>query len=441
MKYLLRSHIVFALAVLVYAQPENASASPPGWPQFLGPDRNAISGETGLARKWAATGPKEIWSIKVGPGFGGASVVGNDVYILDRVDIDREVLRCLDFRSGKETWNYEYATKKVKLPVSGSRSTPTVEGDFIYTLGRLGNVNCVNRRTHKVVWSQDLMKLFDLKDTARWGYSQSPLVVGNHVIVPSVSSESGNLVAFDKGTGRKAWQTGELGGSHYVSPRLYDIAGEKQVLIFGKTKGNRGRFTSVNPATGKTLWTYEGYSNNIMIPSPTNLGDDRLFVTGGYGAGSVMLRVNKSSGRYSVKELYRIDAEGSQIHPAIYFRGQLYANWNTNENLRKGKFQEGGLACIDPDTGKIRWRTGEKPNFDRGNLIFADGMIIILDGELGELALVDPSPGGYHELARAKVFSNLKSRRNMIWAPMALADGKLIVRSQDTLKCLNLRAN
>jgi outer membrane protein assembly factor BamB len=416
-----------------------ASADDVGWPQFQGPDRTGISTESGLLKKWPGAGPKEIWSLDVGEGFGGASIVGNDVYILDRPDPGTEALRCLDFRTGKEKWNHTYTTKQVKLPHAGSRSTPTIDGDHVYTFGRLGNLVCVNRKTRKAVWSHDILSEYKLNETARWGYSSSPLVVGEVVIVPALNGEVGHLLGYDKTTGKLRWQVDKTGGAHYVSPQVYDIAGVKQVLTYGRLDSEQGRYTSVDAQTGKVLWRWDGYFNKIMIPMPTNMGDGRLFVTGGYGCGTVMLQINRRGSKYSVKELYRIDAEGSQMHPAILHEGHLYINWNTNENLKGDKKKTGGLVCLDPDTGKILWRTGMKPNFERGNLIFADGMIIILDGELGELALVDPSPGGYNELARAKVFTNLRKKGNKIWAPMALTDGKLIVRSQKELKCIALR--
>jgi len=416
-----------------------AGADSPGWPGFLGPGRDGVSSETGLLRKWPAGGPRELWKLDVGEGFGGAAIAGDEVYILDRPDIDHEVLRCIDFKTGKQKWQHRYDTQKVKLPHAGSRSTPQVDGDYVYTYGRLANLTCVNRRTHQAVWSRDLMKDYGFESTSRWGFSASPLVVDDLVIVPVHDQEGGHLVGIDKRSGKTVWERRDVGGAHYVSPRLYLIHGVRQVLTFGKIGEDGGRFTSVDPRTGRELWRYDGYFNKIMIPMPTNMGDGRLFITGGYGCGSVMIRVDRQGDRYRVRELFRIDEEGSQLHQAILHNGHLYANWNTNENLKKGKRHLGGLACIDPEDGRILWRTGEEPSFERGPLLFADGMILILDGELGELALVDPSPGGYQELARAKVFTNLKRRGNKIWAAMALADGKLIVRSQNELKCLSLK--
>ena len=441
MKY--KSQVLSALTIagflagaLTSPSPSNAAASE--WPQFLGPDRNGVSSEKGLARKWPDNGLKELWSVDLGQGFGGAAIKDGKVFLLDRAQTSEEVVRCLDFKDGRELWNFSYATREVQLPFPGSRSTPTVDDGFVYTLGRVGNLNCVSRKTHKAVWSRDLMKEFGYETTSRWGYSQSPLVHGDHVIVCALDGSTGHLVAYDKRTGKKAWQTKDIHGAHYVSPTLFTIEGKEQVLMFGANKKNkRGLWTSVDPKSGRILWQWGGYFNNIMIPAPTQVDANRLFISGGYGAGSVMIKVSRKGSGYTIRELFRVEAEGSQIHPVLLHDGHLYANWNTNENLKKGKMDQGGLACLDLN-GAILWRTGEDPNFNRGNLMLVDGMIIILDGELGELALVDPTPSGYRELGRATVFRDLKKRNNLIWGPMALSGGKLVVRSQKQLKCLDV---
>ncbi|MDA7915808.1 PQQ-like beta-propeller repeat protein, partial [Verrucomicrobia bacterium] len=401
------------------------------WPQFLGPDRNAVSQEKGLATSWPKSGPKELWAHKLGQGFGGAAVRDGKVYLLDRADSATEVFRVLDLKNGKELWSYSYKPQLVKLPFPGSRSTPTLDGNFAYIVGRVGDITCINLKTQKAAWHHNMREKYDIEATARWGYSQSPLVYKNLVIAAVLDDSDGYLIGFDKKTGKEVWKTGNVDGANYVSPRLYTIHGVEQILMYGRGDKSRkeGRWFSVNPTTGKQLWSYDGYFNSIMIPSPTDIGDGRLFISGGYGAGTVMIQVSHRGGKWTTKELFWIEGEGTQIHQPILHDGYLYANWNTNENLKKGKKHLGGLACISLQ-GKVVWRTGEDPSFDRGNVIMAGGKLFVLDGELGELVMVDPSAKGYKELARAKVFSDLKPKKNLIWAPMALANGKLIVRSQ-----------
>ena len=157
-----------------------------------------------------------------------------------------------------------------------------------------------------------------------------------------------------------------------------------------------------------------------------------IFITGGYGAGSKMIEVGKKGGEYAFAEKFKLD-RGAQLHPAIFYKGYLYANVNENGTLKRDKRKTAGLACINPSTGKIVWRSGDNPNFERGNLIMVGGKILIMDGEKGNLHLVNPSPKGYNELAKAKV---LQGRGKKIWAPMAFSNGYLVVRDQGELKCL-----
>jgi outer membrane protein assembly factor BamB len=179
---------------------------------------------------------------------------------------------------------------------------------------------------------------------------------------------------------------------------------------------------------GKQLWSYAGWQCPIPIPFPTLLPDDRLFITGGYDAGSAMIQVKQVDGKFEVKELFKTMVCGSQIHQPILFKDYLYINSNTNE-------REDGLMCLAFD-GQVKWKTDGTPNpkFDKGNLLMVDNLIVMLDGKKGTLHLIDPSPEGYKELAQAKLFDGKE-----IWAPMAISNGKLLCRNQVEMKCLDLK--
>ncbi|MCH9023188.1 MAG: hypothetical protein IID32_10555 [Planctomycetes bacterium] len=193
----------------------------------------------------------------------------------------------------------------------------------------------------------------------------------------------------------------------------------------------RDQVVFVDPVTGKIIWKYEGYTCRIPIPFPTSLGDGRIFITGGYGAGSVMIRVSKNGDTFEIEELFRLKDHGSQIHPTLYYDGHLYANFNTNENMRAKK--PDGLVCYDL-SGNVKWTTEDNPDINRGSLMIADGMMYIMDGINGDLILAKVNPHKYEPLARAKIFKG--GKKSNIWSPMALSDGLLIVRDQHQMKCL-----
>jgi len=159
----------------------------------------------------------------------------------------------------------------------------------------------------------------------------------------------------------------------------------------------------------------------------TALGEGRFFVTGGYNAGSAIIRVTKGSGGFEVTELARIEKVGSHIHPALFHDGYLYALCNTNE-------RKDGLVCFDLRC-RIVWQTGRSPNLSKGgSILTADGLIYQMDGATGELHIVEPSPEGFKSLDKVKLLGGRE-----IWGPLALSDGYLVIRDQSQMKCVDIK--
>ena len=420
-RYLMRRRTIAALIlVLVVAGPALAA----DWPQFLGPNRNATSGETGLARKWPADGPKVIWTRKIGLGFGGAAVVGGELFILDRDAAGRkDVLRCLSLADGKDLWSYAYDARG-PFSHDGSRSTPAVDKDNVYTVGPLGDLYCISRKTHQPLWKKQLLRAFGGRKP-RWVISQSPLLYKDMVIVAPQGTSAG-IVAFERATGAVRWKSPSFGkGVSYASPVLITVGGTDQIAMV--TGERNSMVVGVSAADGKILWSYDGWSCRIAIPSVTAIGDGRLFITGEYGAGSAMIKITGSGGSFKATELYKTDICGSQIHQPLQFKGHLYMH--SNGNSRKD-----GMLCITLD-GKPKWKSRSEPNFQRGGLMLADGLIFSVDGRTGVLYLIEPDPTGLKIISKVKILGGRE-----IWGPLALSDRKLIIRDQTQIKCLDVAA-
>ena len=393
------------------------------WPQYGGPDRTNISAEKGLPRTFPAGGPKVIWKIEVGAGYGGAAIQDSKVYILDRNAGRTDVLRCLDLATGKDEWSYSYPAPG-KVSHDGSRSVPTVDDKYVFTVGCFGQVCCISKQTHKPVWSKNIMKDFGAGGKLpMWGYSQSPLLYHDVVIIAPQTAEVG-LVALEKATGKERWRSGPAGGAHYVSPVVANIGGVDQAIIV-----NANGATAVDAATGKKLWNFSGWTCKISIPNVTSIGDGRVLITGGYKAGTVMIKVSQADGKWQAKELWRNDKISSQINPALLYKDHLYFNANSNESLVEG------LMCVDLD-GKVLWQTGKSPSFERGHTLLVDGMLYIIEGKLGSLHLVELSPEGYKEVGKVEGLLGGKE----IWGPLSLCGTKLIIRDQAKMLCLDLSA-
>ncbi|MGC6580791.1 MAG: PQQ-binding-like beta-propeller repeat protein [Akkermansiaceae bacterium] len=403
------------------------------WPQFLGQKRNGTSAETGLIKSFPDDGPKILWETKLEKGFGGAAIVGDEVFIVDRVAQEKDILRCLDFATGKEKWNFENPSEgEPSFP--GSRSVPTVEDDAVYFLGPFGQVFRINRKTHEADWSFKMAERYPDAKTPHWGYAQCALIVGDHLILTPFGEKTG-IIAVDKKTGKEVWKSEGIGNTH-SSPTVMEFEGQTHVVIL-TTKGG---IHSYDPETGHKLWQTKLYENRIPIPAPMQIDGKRIFATGGYDGGSKMLSLKKSGDDFQIEVLWETK-KGSQVHPAHLIDEHLYFLANENSNHKaKAKRKTGGLTSFDLN-GKELWSTGNEPFMGRGSSISVDGMLIIQDGETGTLRLIDPSPKGFKLLAEANVFeSNPKSKKDLkYWSNLSLSDGRLLMRGQDRLLCVDLR--
>ncbi len=406
------------------------------WQQFLGPNRNNTSAQKGILRTWPATGPQVLWTASIGIGFGGPVVKEGKVYMLDRDDKTGDILRCFDFATGKELWNFAYsAPGSVQFP--GSRSVPAIDGNYIYTCGPYGDLYCVDINTHKPVWNKNVWKDFGGGQIPRWAVTQCPLIYGDLLIIASQAPQAG-VVAYDKRTGAVKWTTPSLGGTGYVSPSLAKISGKDHVVMvtasagggFGRT-GSGGKVVGLDPLTGKTLWEYANWQCIIPVPSAYDAGEGRVLITGGYEAGTAMIKVEgKADGTFGVTELFKQPDFGDHTKPPVLVNGYFYAQYSTNE-------RRDGLVCMSMD-GKVMWKTGTSPAFDKGSMIVADGLIIATDGAT-KLYLIQPDPSGFKPVATAELLQAAAvggSTQN--WAPVALVDGKLLIRDQSRLLCVKI---
>ena len=415
------------------------------WPQYLGPDRNSTSPEKGILRSWPENGPELLWAVDVGKGFGGPIIKDGKVYLLDRDDKVGDNLRCFDLSNGKELWNFAYdAPVRVMFP--GSRSVPIVEGNHVYSCGHNGDVYCIDINTHKPVWNKNVWTDFGGKRLPIWAITQCPLIYGDLLIILSQAPEAG-VVAYNKLTGDVAWKTPNLVNESYASPSIVKIDGKDHVvMVISSTNpfGNRGapqtlgNIVGIEPLTGKILWEYKEWKCHISVPSAVDAGDNKVLVVGGYELGATMIKVEKKAdGSYGTTELFTTEEFGDQTKPPILHNGYFYAQFGTNS-------RRDGLVCMDLD-GKIKWKTGRSPNFNKGSMILADGLILATDGAK-TLYLIEPDPSGFKPLASAEVLGEGGTDSEGIaarvggstqnWAPLALSDGKLLIRDQKRMKCV-----
>lgn len=398
------------------------------WPQFLGPDRNSTSPQQGILRSWPNSGPEVLWTVNVGPGYGGPVIKDGKVYFLDRDDKTGDQMRCFDLSTGKELWSFAYSSPG-SVPYPGTRSVPAVDGNRVYSVGLNGDFYCIDINTHKPLWNKNIWKDYGGGQLPKWAISQCPLVYGDMVIVASQAPQAG-VVAYDKISGSVRWKTPSLGATGYVSPALVKISGKDHLVMITAASGfgpNAGgsRVVGIDPLNGKVLWEYTNWKCSIPVPSAYDAGGNRVMILGGYNAGAALIKVDrKSDGSYSVTELYKNIDFGDHTKPPILYNGYFYAQYSTNE-------RRDGLVCMSMD-GKVMWKTTRAPSFDKGSMILADGLILATNGNR-TLYLIQPDPSGFKPLASAEL---LETGQN--WGPIALADGKLLIKDQNRMMCVKI---
>lgn len=423
------------------------------WPQYLGPDRNSISPQKNLLRTWPETGPEVLWSVNVGIGYGGPVIKAGKVYLLDRDDKTGDNLRCFDFTTGQELWNYDFGIPgAVMFP--GSRSVPAIDGNYVYSCGQYGDLCCVDINTQKPVWEVNIWTDFggELPEGGNpgfggpfptWAISQCPLVYGDLLIVASQAPQAG-VVAFDKLTGEVKWKTLSLGNTGYVSPTLVKIDGNDHLVMITASSGGRGGqelvpgiVVGIDPLRGDILWKFTNWLCGIPVPGAVDAGDNKLLITGGYELGALMLKIEKKTdGSYDATELFRTEEFGDQTKTPIFYKGYFYAQYGTNN-------KRDGLSCMDMD-GNIMWKTKRDPDFNKGSMIIADGLMLATDGAK-KLYLIEPNPTAFKPISSAELLAEQKSDDpgaarfgTQNWAPLALADGKLLIRDQSRMLCVKV---
>jgi outer membrane protein assembly factor BamB len=404
------------------------------WPQYLGPNGNSTSPQKGLLRSWPEKGPEVLWTVNVGIGYGGPVVKDGKVYLLDRDDKVGDKMRCFDLSGGKELWSFGYeAPGSVMFP--GSRSVPALDGNRIYSCGPYGNLYCIDINTHKPIWNKNVWTDFGGGKIPTWAITQCPVVYGDLLIVASQAPQAG-VVAYEKLTGKVIWKTPSLGPVGYVSPEIVKIDGVSQVVMVTASEGrgssaSGGKVVGIEPLTGKILWEYTGWQCGIPVPNVLEAGENRLLITGGYQAGAAMIKISKKSdGTYVATELFKNPDFGTHTQPPVLCNGYFYAQYTTNE-------RKDGLVCMSMD-GKLMWKTGRTPLFDKGGMIFADGLLLSTDG-VNKLYLIQPDPASFKPISSAELLKGGKTGpSNQNWAPLALSNGKLLIRDQSRLMCVKV---
>jgi outer membrane protein assembly factor BamB len=410
--------------ILSRAQLTTFDAKPadlPGlWPQFRGPKLDDVAKvDVAPARQWPENGPSVLWSINLGEGYAGAAVRNGCVFVVDYDEQKKgDAIRCLSLADGKNIWRFFYPNK-VKRQHGMSRTVPAVTDQYVVSMGPKCHVACLDAADGKLNWFIDLVK--DYRATVPdWYAGQCPLIDDGKVIL-GVGGQC-LMMAVDIKTGQPVWQT--------PNPKNWTMTHSSIVPIdFAGTRMyvwcTSGGVVGVAAQEGTLLWEFPDWQIRIAnVPTPVPVGEGRIFLSGGYNAGAMMLKLAQEDGRIKPTTEYKLPPEvfGSPQHTPILYEGHLY-----------GVRPDGQLTCLDLD-GKVCWTSGSSHKFGLGPYTIINDLIYVMDDE-GELTLAEASPSGYVQLARAKVLEGPDA-----WGPMAVAADRLILRDLNRMICLETAA-
>jgi outer membrane protein assembly factor BamB len=392
--------------------------------QWRGPLRDGHSPETGLLQEWPKDGPKLLWQAQeIGAGFSTPAVVGDRIYLLGS-DVNEESVYALNVKDGSKVWAAKlgkpgHPEQQPSYP--GARSTPTVDGKFLFALGSDGDLVCLEITSGKEVWRKHLRTDFGGK-YGEWAYSESPLVDGDKLIV-TPGNTNATVVALNKKTGATVWKCAVPEGSAagYSSVIIAEFGGVRQYVQF-LASGLMG----IEPATGKLLWRYEKSGKGSPAVIITPLVSDGMIYSGAFRATTALIKPVRKDGAFTVEE--------------IYSNGKLPVGLGGVVKVGDYFYGSGGTAamCVEFKTGTVKW---EERSIGAGSLLVADGRIYV-HAESGDVALVEPSAEAYREKGRFTP-PGLPSRANPMekaWTYPVIANGKLYIRDKQTLWCYDVKA-
>lgn len=401
------ARLALTLGILAAVAPLTAA----DWPQFEGPLRNGTSPERGLARSWPEDGPRILWRAPLGEGFSGIAVHAGRVFTLLAEGAD-EYAVALAAEDGAELWRFRTDAKILTAHGNGPRSTPTVDGETVFVVGARGKLYALDVADGRVRWQRDLERELGAQ-RPHWGTASSPLVDGDRLVVQVGGDDGRAFAAFDRQTGEVLW-TSQSDLPAYSSPVVLSLGGQRQALFFSAES-----LVALDPGDGRLLWRIPWATEfGVNVATPLRVPPDRVFVSSAYDVGSALLEIRRVGDAFQVDTLWRNRKMQNLFHSSVHLAGQIYG------------FHDALLKCLDAGTGRERWVAR---GFGRGSLIAADGLLFVW-GERGLLALVEASAESYRELARAQVLSG------RTWPGPALADGRLYLRNEAEMVCLEVAA-
>jgi len=399
------------------------------WPRFRGSDFDNIKKDAvPLKNSWKENEPEILWSVDLGEGHAGPAIYKGKVYLLDYDEEKREdALRCFSLADGQEIWRRSYGVH-VKRNHGMSRTVPTVTEDYVITIGPRCHVMCVKRESGDFVWGIDMAKKYGT-EIPQWYTAQCPFVDGDKVILSPGGSTI--MMAVDIHTGETIWECpNSMKWKMSHSSIMPMTLNGRKMYVYSADGGICG--ISAAPETvGQVLWQTNAWNHSVVAPSPVIFEDGKIFLTAGYGAGGMMIKVIPSGDTFDVQVLSEYKANAGlacEQQTPIVWQGHLFGILPKDGGANRNQ-----LVCVNPnDVQTMVWTSGKESRFGLGPYLIADNKMFILSDD-GTLTMIKPDKSRYIQLAQKKIMDGHDA-----WAPLAIADGRLLMRDSKTMVCLDI---
>ena len=416
-----------------FIQFENSSTKMNGtWTRFRGEDFDNIKKDAvPLKDSWTDDEPEVLWTIELGEGHAGPAIYKGQVYLLDCDEEKREdALRCFSLEDGKEIWRRSYGVH-VKRNHGMSRTVPAVTEDYVLSIGPRCHVMCVERETGNLLWGLDMMKEYGT-ELPQWYTAQCPLIDGDKAILSPGGSAI--MIAVDIKTGELLWEapnTMQWKMSHSsIIPMTFN---GKKMYVYSANGGVCG-VSAEGEDEGQVIWENTDWNYSVVAPSPVVFEDGRIFLTTGYGAGGIMIRLQPNGDQFEVEVLQEYKPKeglASEQQTPVVWQGHLFGILPKDAGANRNQ-----LVCVHPDdVTEMVWISGKTNRFGLGPYIIADEKMYILSDD-GTLTMIKPDKSQYIQLAQKKIIDGHDA-----WAPLAIADGRLLMRDSKTMVCLDISKN